>query len=138
MISHIDLCIALVAVLTLVVAARRPHPVHPATAIILTLLTGVLIWANLRPTAWQEDFGGSEQSPPGLDPVSRAMFFRGWPLAPCMFCLIHSLRFHRSGIEPLVLVFDGVVFVVALYATKAACERLRRWRRHGNVRSMDE
>ncbi len=78
MISHIDLRIGLVAVLTLVRAARRPHPVHPTTAILLTLLTGVLIRANLRPTAWQEEFGGGEQSPPGLDPVTRAMFWRGW------------------------------------------------------------
>ena len=57
MISHIDLCIGLVAVLTLVRAARRPHPVHPTTAILLTLLTGVLLWANLRPTGWQEARG---------------------------------------------------------------------------------
>ena len=48
MISHIDRCIGLVAVLTLVRAARRPHPFHPTTAILLTLLTGVLLWANLR------------------------------------------------------------------------------------------
>ena len=70
---HIDLCIGMVAVLTLVRAARRPHPVHPTTAILLTLLTGVLLWANLRPTAWQEELGGVD-CPPGLDPVTSAMF----------------------------------------------------------------
>ncbi len=131
MISLIDLCIGLVAVLALVRAARRPHPVHPATAILLTLLTGVLIWANLRPTALQQNFAG--ESLPGLDPVTRAMFFRGWPLSPCFFCLIHGLRFHPSGIEPFVLAFDGVLFLAALYATKAACERLLRWRRHRDL-----
>jgi hypothetical protein len=127
MISHIDLCIGLVAVLTLVRAARRPHPVHPTTAILLTLLTGVLLWANLRNSGWQEVW--NERAPEGLDPVTKAMFYRGWPLAPFMVCLIHGLRFHSSGVEGCVLVLDGVLFLVALYATKAACERLLRWRR---------
>ena len=129
--SFIDLCIGLVAVLMLVRAARRPRPVHPITAILLILLTGVLIWANLRPTALQQDFAG--ESLPGLDPVTRAMFFRGWPLAPCMVCLVHGLRFHPNGVEQCVLALDGVLFLVALYATKAACERLLRWRRHRNL-----
>jgi hypothetical protein len=133
MISHIDLCIGLVAVLTLVRAARRPHPAHPTTAILLTLLTGVLLWANLRPTAWQEEFGGGVDCPPGLDPVTRAMFWRGWPLAPFMVCLVHGLQFHPSGLEQCVLALDGFLFLVALYATKAACERLLRWRRHFNL-----
>ena len=132
MISPIDLCIGLVAVLTLVRAARRPHPVRPTTAILLTLLTGVLLWANLRPTAWQGEFGGVD-CPPGLDPVTRAMFCRGWPLAPFMVCLVHGLRFHPNGVEQCVLALDGVLFLVALYTTKAACERLLRWRRHCNL-----
>ena len=128
MISHIDLCIGLVAVLTLVRAARRPHPVHPTTAILLTLLTGVLLWANLRNSGWQEVW--NERAPEGLDPVTKAMFYRGWPLAPFMVCIIYGLRFRSSGGEGCVLVLDGVLFLVALYATKAACERLLRWRRH--------
>ena len=128
MISHIDLCIGLVAVLTLVRAARRPRPVHPTTAILLTLLTGVLLWANLRTSGWQEVW--NERAPEGLDPVTKAMFYRGWPLAPFMVCLVHGLRFHPNGVEGCVLVLDGVLFLVALYATKAACERLLRWRRH--------
>jgi hypothetical protein len=131
MISHIDLCIGLVAVLPLVRAARRPHPVHPTTAILLTLLTGVLLWANLRNSGWQEVW--NERAPEGLDPVTKAMFYRGWPLAPFMVCLTHGLRFRFSGVEGCVLVLDGVLFLVALYATKAACERLLRWRRHRNL-----
>ena len=131
MISHIDLCIGLVAVLALVRAARRPHPVHQTTAILLTLLTGVLLWANLRNSGWQEVW--NERTPEGLDPVTKAMFYRGWPLAPFMVCLTHGLRFHSSGVEGCVLVLDGVLFLVALYATKAACERLLRWRRHRNL-----
>jgi hypothetical protein len=129
--AGVDLSVIGLALLILIRAARRPHPVHRTTAILMTLLTGVLLWANLRPTAWQEEFGGVD-CPPGLDPVTRAMFWRGWPLAPCMVCL-DGLRFHPSGVEQCVLALDGVLFLVALYATKATCERLLRWRRHCNL-----
>ena len=126
MIADIDLCIGLVAVLTLVRAARPPHPVHPATAILLALLTGVWLWANLRNSGWEEVW--NERAPAALDPVTKAMFYRGWPLAPFMVCISYFNRFQPSGGEGLTLVFDWLVLFAALYATKAACERLLRWR----------
>jgi hypothetical protein len=111
--------------LLLIRAARRPHPVHRTTAILLTLLTGVLLWTNLRPTGWQEEFGNTV-SPLELDPITKAMFWRGWPLSPCTVCLFHGMRFHTNGVQ-CVLVLDGALFVVALFATKAVCERCLRW-----------
>jgi hypothetical protein len=100
--------IIVMALLVLVLAARRPHPVHVTTAILLTLLTGILLWANLRPTGWEE-FGGGDRLT-GLDPITEAMFWRGWPLSPCMVCNYRHMSFHPSGIEGCVLVFDGVLF----------------------------
>ena len=122
MISPIDLCIGLVAIFTLVRAARWPHPVRPTTAILLTLLTGVLLWANLRNSGWQEVW--NERAPEGLDPVTKAMFYRGWPLAPFMVCISYFNRFQPGGGEGLTLLFDWLVLLAALYATKAACQRL--------------
>jgi len=130
--AGVDLSFIGLALLILIHAARRPQPVHQTTAILMTLLTGDLLWANLRPTAWQEEFGGVD-CPPGLDPVTRAMFWRGWPLAPCMVCLIHGLRFHPGGVEQCILALDGAIFLVALYATKATGELILRWRRHCNI-----
>ena len=75
----------------------------------------------------------NERAPEGSDPVTKAMFYRGWPLAPFMFCIIYFNRYRPNGGEALVLVFDWLVLIVALYATKAACERLLRWRRHCNL-----
>jgi hypothetical protein len=114
--------VTVTALLVLIRAVRRPHPVHLTTTILLTLLTGILLWANLRPTVWQEDFGGGTDAPTTLDPITKAMFWRGWPLSPCMVCLIHSMKFHPSGIEGCVLVFDGVLFLAALFASKAVFE----------------
>jgi uncharacterized membrane protein HdeD (DUF308 family) len=129
--AGIDWSVIGVALLILIRAARRPQPVHRTTAILLTLLTGILLWANLRPSGWQEEFGG--ESPPELDAITRTMFWRGWPLSPCMFCLMHGMRFHPSGIERCVLIFDGVLFLVALFAAKAVCESCLRWLQHRNV-----
>src|SRR3954447_3740088 len=78
----IDWSVIGVALLILIRAARQPQPVHRTTAILLTLLTGILLWANLRPSGWQEEFGGD--SPPELDAITRTMFWRGWPLSPFM------------------------------------------------------
>lgn len=130
--AGIDWSVIGVALLFLIRAARRPRPVHRTTAILLTLITGILLWANLRPTGWQEEFGGVD-SPTELDPVTKTLFWRGWPLSPCMVCLVHGLRFHPSGIEQCVLAFDSVVFVVALLATKAVCERCLRRLQHRNA-----
>jgi hypothetical protein len=130
--TPIDCCITAVAILAFVLAARWPHPVHLATTILLTLLTGILLWANLRPTGWQEELGGVD-SPVELDPITKAMFWRGWPLSPFMICLIHGMRFHPSGIEGCVLVFDGALFVAVLFATKVLCERCLRWLRYRNL-----
>ena len=108
MISHIDLCIGLVAVFTLVRAARQPHPVHPTTAILLTLLTGVLLSAI---------FG----LPDGRKCGTGASL-RGWTQSqrPCSIAVglspplwsasFTACRFHSSGVEGCVLVLDGVTF----------------------------
>jgi hypothetical protein len=129
--AGIDWSVIGVALLILIRAARRPQPVHRTTAILLTLLTGILLWANLRPTGWEEEFGGP--TPMESDPITRAMFWRGWPLCPFMVCLFHGMRFHPGGFELLVLAFDGSLFVVAIFATKAVCERCLRWLQDRNI-----
>ena len=50
--------VTVMAFLVLVRAVRWPHPVHRTTTILLTLLTGILLWANLRPTVSQEEWWG--------------------------------------------------------------------------------
>jgi hypothetical protein len=61
------------------------------------------------------------------------MFWRGWPLSPFMFCLFHGMKYHSSGVELWVLAFDGFLFVVALFATKAVCERCLQWLQDRNI-----
>ena len=93
-----------------------------AQAILLTLVAGTLLWGNLRPTRWQKDLG-SLLPPDRLDFVTKGMFFRGWPLSPCMICLYHGMRFHpEEGAVPLALVFDGVAFALALCVVRGVCE----------------
>lgn len=123
--GYVDATIVLLALLALVRAVRRPQRVHLATAVLLMLVTGILLWANLRPTRWQEEFG--VDTPVELDPITEAMFWRGWPLSPCMVCLVHGMMFHPCGVQ-WALVLDAVLFVAALLTVKAVCERCLRWR----------
>ncbi len=122
----VDLLIVTLAILALVTVASRPRRARPATALLLALLAGILLWANLRSTGWQEELGGYD-APVNLDLITKAMFWRGWPLCPCMVCLFDLKGSHPSGVEPCALVLDGAILVVALFLTKAACERCLRW-----------
>jgi hypothetical protein len=47
-----------------------------------------------------------------------------------MVCLIHGLKFHpdEDWAVHWALVIDGVLFVVAVFAVRIACEWFLRWR----------
>ena len=91
--AGVDWAVIGAAFLIVIHAARRPQPVHRTTAVLLTLVAVILLWANLRPGPWEAEFGGV--NPPELDVVTRAMFWRGWPLSPCMFCLFRPEKTRR-------------------------------------------
>jgi len=122
------------AIVILAAVARRVFPARPLTVVFLSLLTGAWIWANLRDSGWQEEWGND--FPEGLDPVTKAMFYRGWPLAPFMVCIIYFNRFRPGGLEGLVLVFDWLVLIAALSLARFACEQCCH-RRDGHTRPAD-
>ncbi len=124
--NMVDVFIIVLALVSLVAVVRRRRPVRPITVFLLALITGPWIWANLRDSGWQEEWGGD--IPEGLDPVTKAMFYRGWPLAPFMFCIIYFNRFRPGGLEGLVLVFDWLVLIAALTLARFVCERCFRER----------
>lgn len=115
----VDVLVAAIALLTYIVVQRRPLPAHLTATIVLALLTGFWIWANLRPTVWQRDFG-DQRPPAGLDPITSGMFYRGWPLSSCWFSLFHGMRFQADILQPMALVFDWLVLVVALMLARIA------------------
>jgi hypothetical protein len=121
-----------VAVVILAAVARRVFPARPIAVFFLSLLTGAWIWANLSESGWQEEWGND--FPEGLDPVTKAMFYRGWPVAPFMVCIIYFNRFRPGGLEGFALVFDWFVLFVALSLARLICER---WphRQDGRTRS---
>ena len=127
--GYVDSVAIALALLLLASIIRRPEPVHVTTAIALTAVTGILLWANLRPTPWEEKFGQS--APENLDLVTKRMFWRGWPLCPFMVCPYRHMTFlPEEGFVQEALIYDGVLLVAALLATKFLCEwSLRRRRR---------
>jgi hypothetical protein len=127
------LTIASVIVVFVAVAPRR-RPVGSITSFCLALITGAWVWANLRDSGWQELF--NEDAPEGLDLITRAMFYRGWPLAPVMICLVHGMRFRPNGLEGLTLVFDCLVLFLVLCLARFVSERCSH-RRDGCQRIAD-
>ena len=115
------------AIVTLAAVARSKHPVRPTTAAFLALLTGGWIWANLRDSGWQDVL--NEDTPAKLDPVTKAMFWRGWPLAPVMICETYFNRLQPSGIEGVALIFNWLVLLVILSLAKFVCKTGKRGRR---------
>jgi hypothetical protein len=137
--GYVDATIILLALMLLFVAVRRPRPVHLSTAILLALITGALLWANLRASGWQREWG------PGMtekvDPITKKMFWRGWPLCPCMLCYVRHMELDPAGcFVQGALIADAAVFVVALSAAKALSEGCLRWhdrRRRGKSQASD-
>jgi hypothetical protein len=77
MLGYADAVVILAAVVYVVALMEYPRRVHPLTGILLTLVAGALLWANLRPTRWEKEFG--TRPPAELDPVARSLYYRGWP-----------------------------------------------------------
>lgn len=107
-----DLLIIALAVGVFVVVARWKRPARPGVVVVLALLTVAWIGANLRDAGWRGVW--NEEAPGWLDPITRSFFYRGWPLAPFMICVIHGNRFRPGRGEGLVLVFDLLVLFAAL------------------------
>ncbi len=124
--GYVDAIVILAGIVIVVGVMEYPRRVHLPTGILLTIVTGTLLWANLRTTGWQEIC--NELPPDYLDPISKAMFYRGWPVSPCMICEHQNLSVRHGGGGAMI--FDGVFCTVVLLAMKAACEhyfRRRSW-----------
>jgi hypothetical protein len=64
-----------------------------------------------------------------VDPITKKVFFRGWPFSPWMFCLFHGMKFHpeESGGIHIAWLFNGLVAILILSPVAVICES---WCRH--------
>ncbi len=124
--NYVEATIILLALTFLFRALRRPQRVHLITAILLTLVAAILLWANLKPSRFEVLVNG--QTPTDLDPITKKMFWRGWPLSPFMLCHMHHMVLEPDGcLVQGTLIIDIAFFVVAICAAKAVSERFLRW-----------
>ena len=113
MLGYADAIVILVGIVITVGVMEYPRRVYLPTGIMLMLVAGTLLWANLRTTGWQKAL--NVLPPEELDLVARSMFFRGWPISPFMTCQTHGMIFDPSEIGVhWILILDAAVFVVAL------------------------
>lgn len=105
-----------------------------ATICCLVAVGGVLLWLNLRTPEWLEGYGLNTSRPPeGLDPVTKFLFFRGWPFPPCGYCYTNLAGWHpdrSDGWVQLAALADVLIFLLALAVTGVVCEGCcRSWKR---------
>ncbi|QEH37961.1 hypothetical protein OJF2_65570 [Aquisphaera giovannonii] len=100
----VDFLTITLALVTLIVVVRRIRAFRPMPGIVLTLLAAAWTWANLRDAGWEDMVGGG--TPEKLDPVTKAAFWRDWPLEPFMLCLIYFSRYQPRCLEGLASVSD--------------------------------
>jgi hypothetical protein len=145
--GYVDAVIILAAVAALVVIALCPRRVYPETGVLIAITAVILLWANLRQTGWewrcpiQRGWQGCDTSTPKeIDPITSAMFWRGWPMSPWRLYPSHqgydgvdgtpltAFYFvdHPSVQEALLirgtLLLDCVVFFAALFTVRFICE----------------
>jgi hypothetical protein len=125
-VGHVDATFGLLALLFLVRALRRPKPVTLTTGVFVTIIAGVLLWANLRPTVWQGRW--DLEAPSQLDPITEKMFWRGWPISPWMLCPLRHMVLDPDGrFVGGALVVDAILYVIAVSATKVLSEESLGW-----------
>ena len=127
-VGYADAAITLMTLMLLLAVIRCPPEACRVTGVVLTVVAIILLWVNLRPTGWESQF--CQQLPGSLDPVTKAMFWRGWPVCPWMLCgWRHMTLDVEHGLPEAAMALNGLVFLATLFAAKAACEWcLRGWR----------
>jgi hypothetical protein len=113
-----DAIVALVGVLLLIFVWHVPRRAHRLTVVVLTLFAGGMLWLNLRPTGWESPLTWGP--PDDLDPLSKAMYSRGWPVSPWM--IVRQINLSKSSGGGEALPVDGVFYVLTLVTVRLACE----------------
>src|SRR6516225_988991 len=105
-----------------------------ATMYCLVAVGGVLLWLNLRIPGWLEEYRFNTNRPPeSLDPITKFLFFRGWPFTPCAYCYTNLSGWHpdrSDGYVQLAAYADVIIFILVLAITGVICEWCCRfWKR---------
>lgn len=96
------------------------------TKCFLLIVAGLLLWLNLRIPGWVHEFRFNTNNPPAtLDPITKFLFFRGWPFTPCGYCDGNLSGWHperSSGFVQSAAFADVVIFFLVLAIAGVLCE----------------
>jgi hypothetical protein len=107
---------------------------HRRTYLAMVAIAIPLVWLNLRINPEARSAFNIDNAPNDVDPVTRFLFFRGWPFTPCMYCFL-SGKWHpdatvqMAAFADLLILIGGVIIVGFIYE----------WyfrRRHGRGQSV--
>jgi len=69
-------------------------------------VSGVLLFLNLRIPEWVAETYNVNNPPHDADPVTRFLFFRGWPFTPCEYAVGGLSRWDSDGYPQLAAFAD--------------------------------
>src|SRR6266436_4783196 len=104
--------------------------IHRATIIGMTVVGLLLLWLNMRTPEWAKAYN-TNSPPEDVDPLTRLLFFRGWPFTPCGYCVL-SGKWHTDRYAQMAAMADVAVFLLAVVTTGMICEWF--WHRRGKAR----
>lgn len=86
---------------------------------------GVLFWANLRISGkvhffWYNSIGAPQE----LDPITRFMFFRGWPIAPFEWCVMNTFEWQGGRLAYAALLVDLLIAGAIFFSVRWVGKRI--------------
>lgn len=109
----------------------NPMRFKPVTLIVLLVIGAGLFLLNLHVPESISKTYLIDRPPEGIDPVTSFMFFRGWPLHPCDYCVGSIARWDPDWRVEAVAVLDLVVFLATLAAMAGIGEAIAGLRSRG-------
>lgn len=88
----------------------------------LVAVGGILLWLNLRIPGPVAEAFNTNRPPEDVDPITKFLFFRGWPFTPCEYCYFSLSGWHPDGYVQLAAFADVLIFVLVLAITSVTCE----------------
>jgi hypothetical protein len=105
-------------------SAKRELKVRSAKSLVFIVVAVGFLWLNLTVNRTE----GKLKPPDELGPITRYLFYRGWPLSPWMACSFHGGKWHPDeGFIWITLALDAAILCVSLFVTWVSIERLIRW-----------
>ncbi len=83
---------------------------------------GVLLWLNMQIPDRIANLHNINRTPDEIDPLTKLLFYRGWPFHPSDYCVFGLSNAHPDWKVQLAAFMDVIIFLFALTITGVVFE----------------